>query len=128
MKIERVNSELAKQIAYVINNELKDPRITVNMITVTKVKTTPDLKYAKVYLSFFTDDEKMTKESLATIQSASGFIRNQLKDRVQVRLLPEFTFVVDDSIQYGMKIEKILKEIKEKESSPVEVRDEDTKE
>lgn len=128
MKIERVNSELAKQIAYVINNELKDPRITVNMITVTKVKTTPDLKYAKVYLSFFTDDEKMTKESLATIQSASGFIRNQLKDRVQVRLLPEFTFVVDDSIQYGMKIEKILKEIKEKESSFVEVRDEDTKE
>ena len=65
MKIERVNSELAKQIAYVINNELKDPRITVNMITVTKVKTTPDLKYAKVYLSFFTDDEEMTKESLA---------------------------------------------------------------
>ncbi len=128
MKIERVNSELAKQIAYVINNELKDPRITVNMITVTKVKTTPDLKYAKVYLSFFTDDEEMTKESLATIQSASGFIRNQLKDRVQVRLLPEFTFVVDDSIQYGMKIEKILKEIKEKESSSVEVRDEDTKE
>lgn len=128
MKIERVNSELAKQIAHVINNELKDPRITVNMITVTKVKTTPDLKYAKVYLSFFTDDEKMTKESLATIQSASGFIRNQLRDRVQVRLLPEFTFVVDDSIQYGMKIEKILKEIKEKESSPVEVRDEDTKE
>lgn len=128
MKIERVNSELAKQIAYVINNELKDPRITVNMITVTKVKTTPDLKYAKVYLSFFTDDEKMTKESLATIQSASGFIRNQLKDRVQVRLLPEFTFVVDDSIQYGMKIEKILKEIKEKESSSVEVRDEETKE
>lgn len=128
MKIERVNSELAKQIAYVINNELKDPRITVNMITVTKVKTTPDLKYAKVYLSFFTDDEEMTKESLATIQSASGFIRNQLKDRVQVRLLPEFTFVVDDSIQYGMKIEKILKEIKEKESSSVEVRDEGTKE
>ncbi len=128
MKIERVNSELAKQIAYVINNELKDPRITVNMITVTKVKTTPDLKYAKVYLSFFTDDEEMTNESLATIQSASGFIRNQLKDRVQVRLLPEFTFVVDDSIQYGMKIEKILKEIKEKESSSVEVRDEDTKE
>lgn len=128
MKIERVNSELAKQIAYVINNELKDPRITVNMITVTKVKTTPDLKYAKVYLSFFTDDEEMTKESLATIQSASGFIRNQLKDRVQVRLLPEFTFVVDDSIQYGMKIEKILKEIKEKESSSVEVRDEETKE
>lgn len=128
MKIERVNSELAKQIAYVINNELKDPRITVNMITVTKVKTTPDLKYAKVYLSFFTDDEEMTKESLATIQSASGFIRNQLKDRVQVRLLPEFTFVVDDSIQYGMKIEKILKEIKEKEPSSVEVRDEDTKE
>lgn len=128
MKIERVNSELAKQIAYVINNELKDPRITVNMITVTKVKTTPDLKYAKVYLSFFTDDEEMTKESLATIQSASGFIRNQLKDRVQVRLLPEFAFVVDDSIQYGMKIEKILKEIKEKESSSVEVRDEDTKE
>lgn len=128
MKIERVNSELAKQIAYVINNELKDPRITVDMITVTKVKTTPDLKYAKVYLSFFTDDMQLTKESLSAIQNASGFIRNQLKDRVQVRLLPEFTFVVDDSIQYGMKIEKILKEIKEKESSSVEVRDEDTKE
>lgn len=117
MKIERVNSELVKQIAYVINNELKDPRITVDMITVTKVKTTPDLKYAKVYLSFFTDDMQLTKESLSAIQNASGFIRNQLKDRVQVRLLPELTFCVDDSIQYGMKIEKILKEIKENEAA-----------
>ena len=110
-RIERVNSELQKQISYVIDYELKDPRISVGMISITRVKTTPDLKYAKVYLSFYTDDKAKQKESLNIISKANGFIRNQLKDRVQMRLLPELHFVVDDSIQYGMKIDKILKEL-----------------
>lgn len=110
-RIERVNSELLKQISYVIDYELKDPRITVGMISITRVKTTPDLKYAKVYLSFYTDDADKQKESFEIISKANGFIRNQLKGRVQLRLLPELHFVVDDSIQYGMKIDKILKDL-----------------
>ena len=110
-RIERVNSELLKQISYVIDYELKDPRISVGMISITRVKTTPDLKYAKVYLSFYTDDKDKQKESLEIISKANGFIRNQLKNRVQLRLLPELHFVVDDSTQYGMKIDKILKDL-----------------
>ena len=62
-RIERVNSELLKQISYVIDYELKDPRISVGMISITRVKTTPDLKYAKVYLSFYTDDKDKQKEA-----------------------------------------------------------------
>ena len=62
-------------------------------------------------MSFYTDDKAKQKESLDIISKANGFIRNQLKDRVQMRLLPELHFVVDDSIQYGMKIDKILKEL-----------------
>ena len=116
-RIEKGNSLLQKCLSEIFTNELNDPRLKNEMVTVSKVQLSSDLKYAKVYLSFFTDDMQLTKESLAAIQNASGFIRNQLKDRVQVRLLPELTFCVDDSIQYGMKIEKILKEIKESEAA-----------
>ncbi|MBO4381098.1 MAG: 30S ribosome-binding factor RbfA [Clostridia bacterium] len=111
IKMERVNAELAKQISKIIADDIKDPRMSGAIVGVTKLYTTPDLKYAKVYLSIFASDEEKKQEAYHTICRSKTFIRNMLKDRVQIRLLPELTFLVDDSVDYSIKIDKILNEI-----------------
>jgi len=108
MNIDRVNAEMAKQIALIISRDLKDPRIT-GMISVTKVSVTQDLKFAKVYISVLNGDAQTT---FSIISGAAGHIRNELKSKVKIRTLPELKFFLDDSIEYGMKIENILKDIK----------------
>ena len=109
-KIDKINSELLKQISYVLNYELKDPRINA-MITVVKVDTTYDLKIAKVYVSIMSNNEITPEEVVKIIQKASGFVRNQLKTKLDIRNIPELNFKLDDSIEYGMHIEKLIKEI-----------------
>ena len=111
IKMERVNSELAKQITEIIANDIKDPRMSGAIASVTKLYTTPDLKYAKVYLSIFAKDKDAQQEAYFTICRSKNFIRNMLKDRVQIRLLPELTFLIDDSVDYSIKIDKLLNEI-----------------
>lgn len=111
VKLERVNSELQRQISKIISTDIKDPRVQNGIISVTKVKTTPDLKYAKVYLSIYADNEDKKKEAFDTVVRSRVFIRNMLKDAVQMRLIPELNFVIDDSCEYGIKIDKILSEI-----------------
>ncbi len=108
VKLERVNSELQRQISKIISTDIKDPRVQNGIISVTKVKTTPDLKYAKVYLSVYADSDEKKKEAFDTVVRGRGFIRNMLKDAVQMRLVPELNFVIDDSCEYGLKIDKIL--------------------
>ncbi len=108
VKLERVNSELQRQISKIISTDIKDPRVQNGIISVTKVKTTPDLKYAKVYLSIYADNENKKKEAFDTVVRSRVFIRNVLKDAVQMRLIPELNFVIDDSCEYGIKIDKIL--------------------
>lgn len=111
VKLERVNSELQRQISKIISTDIKDPRVQNGIISVTKVKTTPDLKYAKVYLSVYADSDEKKKEAFDTVVRSRGFIRNMLKDAVQMRLIPELNFVIDDSCEYGLKIDKILSEM-----------------
>lgn len=111
VKLERVNSELQRQISKIISTDIKDPRLQNGIISVTKVKTTPDLKYAKVYLSVYASDEDKKQEAFDTVVRSRGFIRNMLKDAVQMRLIPELNFVIDDSCEYGLKIDKILSEM-----------------
>lgn len=111
VKLERVNSELQRQISKIIATDIKDPRVQNGIISVTKVKTTPDLKYAKVYISVYADSDEKKKEAFDTVVRSRVFIRNMLKDAVQMRLIPELNFVIDDSLDYGMKIDKILSEM-----------------
>ena len=115
IKMERVNSELAKQIAYIISNDIKDPRLAGVIVGVTKLYTTPDLKYAKVYLSIYATDEEKVESAYDAIRHSKNFIRNMLKDKVQMRLLPEFSFLIDDSVDYGIKIDKLLNQIHEED-------------
>jgi ribosome-binding factor A len=108
IRIERVNGELQRQIATVIANDIKDPRLQGALVSVTKVQTTPDLKYAKVHLSIYADTDEKKKEAFDTVVRSRSFIRNKMKDAVQIRLLPELNFVIDNSVDYGMHIDKIL--------------------
>lgn len=107
-RLERIDEELKKEISNIINYELKNPKVT-GLISVTKTKITPDLKYAKVYVSIL--NSKNTKETLANLKKSSGYIRTEIAKRINLRITPELVFVLDDSMEYGARIDKILKEI-----------------
>ena len=112
IKMERINAELARQISKVIAEDIKDPRLGDAMIGVTKVQTTSDLKYAKVYLSIYAPSSELITEAYYTVCRAATFIRNRLKDSVQIRLLPELKFIIDDTIEHSAKIEELLAKIR----------------
>lgn len=107
-RFERINEELKKEISHIINYELKNPSVT-GMISVTKANITPDLKYAKVYVSIL--NSKNTKETITGLKKSSGFIRSEIAKRINLRITPEIIFELDDSIEYGAKIDSILKDI-----------------
>ena len=107
-RLNRIDEELKKEISYVILNELKNPNVT-GLISVTKVKITPDLKYAKVYVSIL--NAKNTKDTMANLKKSAGFVRTEIAKRVNLRITPEIIFELDDSMEYGAKIDSILKDI-----------------
>ena len=107
-RIGRIDEEYRKELSQIIGYELKNPNVT-GMISVTKVKVTPDLKYAKVYVSIL--NSKNIKETMDGLKKSSGFIRSELAKRINLRNTPELVFEIDDSMEYGAKIDSILKEI-----------------
>ena len=107
MKIERVNNSILRELSYILANEIKDQNI--RFVTVTSVKTTNDLSFAKVYYTILDDSKK--EEAQKAFKSAAGFIRHELMDRIDIRYVPELEFVYDESIEYGKMIENKIKEI-----------------
>ncbi len=107
-RFERINEELKKEISHIISYELNNPNVT-GLISVTKAKITPDLKYAKIYVSIL--NAKNTKETLAGLKKSSGYIRTEVAKRINLRITPELIFELDDSMEYGAKIDSILKDI-----------------
>ena len=107
-RILRVNSEIQKAISAIIANELKNPAIK-GLITVTKVDTTTDLDQSKIYLSIF--EEETREEVLNAIKHSAGFIRRELARMVDLRKVPFLTFFLDDSYDYGQKIEETINKI-----------------
>ena len=107
-RLGRIDEELKKEISNIISFDLKNPKIT-GLISVTKVKTTPDLKYAKVYVSIL--KSKNTKETFLNLKKSAGYIRTEIAKRINLRITPEIVFVLDESMEYGTRINEILKEI-----------------
>lgn len=107
VKIERVDNEITKELNVIIGRELKDPRLSVTLVSVTAVETSKDLKTAKAFVSIM--DENAVKDVLNALNGASGFIRGLLFDRLKIRTVPHLTFVKDNSIAHSYKIESILK-------------------
>ncbi len=113
-RMGRIDEEYRKELSQIIGYELKNPNVT-GLISITKVKVTNDLKYAKVYVSIL--NSKNIKDTLAGLKKSSGFIRSELARRVNLRNTPELIFELDDSIEYGSKIDTILKEIMPKKEN-----------
>ncbi len=107
-RLNRINEELKKEISQIISFELKNPEAT-GLISVTKVKITPDFKYAKVYISLL--NTKNDEKTMEALKQSAGFVRSLLAKRVNLRMTPELVFEQDDSMEYGMKIDSILKDL-----------------
>ncbi len=104
-RIGRINEEIQKELAAKIRN-LKDPRVQDTMISITHVETTPDLRYAKVYVSFLEDNK--ASDALKGLKSASGYLRRELGSALQLRYTPELQWELDDSITYAAKMMELL--------------------
>lgn len=107
-RIDRISEEIKKELSDIIR-ELKDPRIPP-MTSVVMVDVTRDLKYAKAYISVLGEEEERL-EAIAGLKSASGFIRKEVGKRVKLRYIPEFTFILDESIKHGAYIAELLNTI-----------------
>ena len=103
------DEEFRKELSQLISFELKEPSVT-GMVSVTKVKVTPDLKYAKVSVSIL--NSKNIKETLAGLKKSSGFLRSELAKRINLRNTPELVFELDESLEYGARIDKIINDLK----------------
>lgn len=105
----RINDAVALELAVIIR-EVKDPRVSESMITITSADVTADLKYAKIYYSVLgmDDDKERMKELAKGLRSAAGFIRGQLAKRLNLRATPELTFIRDESVAHGVKIAGII--------------------
>ncbi len=123
VKNTRINGEVLKELSNIIRSEIKDPRINP-MTSVVAVEVAPDLKTCKAYISVL-GDEKSQKDTITGLKSAEGYIRRQLARTVNLRNTPEIRFILDQSIEYGINMSKLIDEVTEHDSKMhVEVEDE----
>ena len=115
-RINRINEEIQKELSALLRT-VKDPRVQDTMISITRVETTPDLRYTKVYVSFL--QEEWVKDAMAGLKSAAGYLRRQLGHNLQLRYSPEIVWSEDDSITYGARMLKLINslEVKHDEDS-----------
>lgn len=111
----RINSEVQREMSSIIREDLKDLRIHP-MTSVMAVEVTPDLKFAKIFVSVLGNDEEKEK-TMEGLKKSASFARHQLAKRMNLRNTPELTFVLDTSIEYGVTMSKKIDELKEKEES-----------
>ena len=109
IKNTRINGEVQRELSNIIRGEIKDPRINP-LTSVVAVEVAPDLKTCKAYISVLGDEESQAK-TLAGLKSAEGFIRSKLAKTVNLRNTPEIRFVLDQSIEYGVKMYKMIDEV-----------------
>jgi len=110
---QRLSILLREEIADIIMRKVKDPRL--GFVTVTDVELSEDLKTARVFVSVLKDEDKET--TLEILNSAKGLIRGEISKRIRVKFIPTVEFRIDKSIEYGEKVDRLLKEIKEKSVS-----------
>ena len=104
-RINRINEEIQKELSSLLRT-VKDPRVQNTMISITRVETTPDLRYTKVYVSFLQEDR--AKDAMAGLKSAAGWIRRQLGSNLKLRYAPEIVWALDDSITYGAHMLELI--------------------
>ena len=106
-RTDRINEEVKRELSAILR-ELRDPRIP-ELLSVTAVQVTPDLKYCKVYVSLFGRED--VKEIMTALTNSAGYVRRELGARVKLRSVPQISFVFDNSIEHGAKILKLLNDL-----------------
>ncbi len=109
IKNTRINGEVLRELSNIIRGEIKDPRIAP-MTSVVSVEVAPDLKTCKAYISVLGDEEAQ-QSTLAGLRSAEGYIRRELARSINLRNTPEITFIMDQSIEYGVRMSKMIDEV-----------------
>lgn len=104
-RILLINEEIQRELSALLRT-VKDPRVQDVMISITRVETTPDLRYTKVYVSFLQEDKAAA--ALAGLKSAAGYLRRELGRNLRLRYSPEIVWAADDSIVYGAKMLKLI--------------------
>lgn len=104
-RIGRINEEIQRELSELLRT-LKDPRVQKTMVSITRVDTTSDLRYAKIYVSIY--DKDQSREVLKGLKSSGGYLRRELASRLRLRYTPELVWTEDHSITYGAKILDIL--------------------
>ena len=115
IKNTRINGEIQRELSNIIRTELKDPRIGM-MTSVTDVEAAPDLKTCKVYISVLGNQEE-SKATIQGLRSAEGFIRRMLAKNLNLRNTPEIRFILDESIEYGVNMSKMIDDVARKDAS-----------
>ena len=123
IKNTRINGEVQKELSTIIRNEIKDPRIHP-MTSVMAVEVAPDLKICKAYISVL--GEKEAKEAtIKGLNSAEGYIRRQLAKNLNLRNTPEIRFILDESIEYGVNMSKLIDDVTKKDNSHRQVKEQE---
>ena len=112
-RIGRINEEIQRELSDLIRS-LKDPRVQT-LLSITRVDTTPDLRYSKIYISVM--DEEKQKDALRGLKSAGGWLRRELGSSLQLRYTPELVFELDDSLKYGARMFDLLEKLERQEAS-----------
>ena len=110
-RLNRVSELLKKEISHIIRDEMKDPRISSMVTSITEVKVSGDLSHAWIYVSIFKESSEEKDGVLEALEKAAGFIRKEVGKRVRLRHIPQLHFVADESIEYGAHINQVLKEL-----------------
>lgn len=110
IKNTRINMEVQRELSDIIRTEIKDPRVTRAMTSIVSVEVTPDLKYCKVYVSVLGNAEA-AQAAIAGLKSAVGYIRRELAHRINLRNTPELLFVLDQSIEYGVNMSRLIDQV-----------------
>ena len=115
-RTNRISEEVRKIVSELILNGLKDPRINNTMTTVTKVEVTRDLSYAKIYISVLGNEEEKL-DNIKGLNSAKGFIRKEIGNSIDLRYSPEPIFYLDESIEEGIRMSKLIDEINKNDAT-----------
>lgn len=118
IKNTRINGEVQKELSQLISREMKDPRINP-MTSIVAVEVAPDLKHAKVFVSVLGDEESR-KATYEGLRSAAPYMRSQLAKSINLRNTPELTFIMDQSIEYGVKMSKLIDDVNHVEQRNLE--------
>ena len=119
-RIGRINEEIQRELSSLFRT-LKDPRVQSGMVTITHVDTTSDLRYSRIYVSVL--EKSLEKDVIRGLKSAAGYIRREVGSRLAMRHTPEFQFIADDSIEYGVHISHLLREIVPEEEAKGETEE-----